>query len=61
VCVQKGFLPKQWRRGRDLAERFGLCQIVLNLVDLEAIAIPVYANLQEYALNRFKWFCQYNC
>ncbi len=31
--------------GRDLAERFELCQIVLNRVDLEAIAIPVYANL----------------
>ena len=45
-------------RGRDLAERFELCQIVINLVDLEAIAIPVCANLQGYVLNCFKWFCQ---
>ena len=38
-----------------LAERFGLCQIVLNLVDLDAIAIPVCAHLREYVLNG------YNC
>ena len=46
------------RRGRDLAEKFELYQIVLNRVDLEAIAIPVYANLREYVLNCFKWYCQ---
>lgn len=33
------------RRGRDWAERFELYQIVLNRVDLEVIAVPVYADL----------------
>ena len=33
------------RRGRDLVGGFGLYQNLLNLVDLEEIAIPVYANL----------------
>ena len=50
--------PKGLRRGRDLAERFELYQIVLNRVDLYSVAILVYAKLQEYVLNCFKWFCQ---
>ena len=33
------------RRGRDFVGGFGLYQNLLNLVDLEEIAIPVYANL----------------
>ena len=37
--------PKGLRRGRDLAERFELYQIVLNRVDLEVIAVPVYSDL----------------
>ena len=38
-------VPKGLRRGRELLGRFELYQILLNPVDLEAIAVPDYANL----------------
>ena len=45
ACAAGCMVPKGLRRGRDLVGGFGLYQNLLNLVDLEEIAIPVYANL----------------
>ena len=45
-CMSMGVPMCGWlAKGRDLVEGFGLYQNLLNLVDLEEIAIPVYANL----------------